>query len=107
LEDSKFQQKDEAKSGWLFMRGRNDWKKRWFSLRGTSLYYYENETSDNYEGFVDLTKGCEIVRQKAVKEDDAPKKLWPLKITVGDHKLFIRALQRKTDIPGTAALFQR
>jgi hypothetical protein len=96
LKDSKFKLKDiQVKTGWLFMKGRKDWKKRWFSLRGQSLYYYENETSERHEGFVDLTKGCEVVRQKAVKEDDSAKKQWPLKITVGERKLFVRAATKK------------
>lgn len=96
LKDSKFKLKDiEVKSGWLSMKGRKDWKKRWFSLRGQALYYYESESADRCEGFVDLTKGCEVVRQKAVKEDDSVKKQWPLKITVGDRKLFVRATSKK------------
>jgi len=78
------------------MKGRKDWKKRWFSLRGFTLYYYENETgTKSHEGLVDLNRGCEVVRQKAVKEDDATKKQWPLKITVGDRKLFVRAATKK------------
>jgi len=97
LKDSEFQLKElEVKSGWLFMKGRKDWKKRWFSLRGFILYYYENETGDKgHEGLVDLNRGCEVVRQKAVKEDDSAKKQWPLKITVGDRKLFVRAPTKK------------
>jgi len=86
-----------VKAGWLFMKGRKDWKKRWFSLRGFTLYYYENEAQSGaaHEGLVDLNKGCEVVRQKAVKEDEAAKKQWPLKITVGDRKLFVRAASKK------------
>lgn len=96
LKDSQFKLKEtELKSGWLFMKGRKDWKKRWFSLRGFTLFYFENETSQRCEGFVDLNKGCEVVRQKAVKEDDSAKKQWPLKITVGDRKLFVRAATKK------------
>lgn len=96
LKDSKFRLKDiQVKAGWLSMKGRKDWKKRWFSLKGQSLYYYENETSERSEGFVDLTKGCEVVRQKAVKEEDSAKKQWPLKITVDNRKLFVRAATKK------------
>jgi hypothetical protein len=97
LKDSEFQLKEvEVKSGWLFMKGRKDWKKRWFSLRGFILYYYENDTQEKgHEGLVDLNRGCEVVRQKAVKEDDSAKKQWPLKITVGDRKLFVRAPSKK------------
>jgi len=96
LKDSQFKLKEtELKSGWLSMKGRKDWKKRWFSLRGFTLFYFESETSQRCEGFVDLNKGCEVVRQKAVKEDDSVKKLWPLKITVGDRKLFVRAATKK------------
>jgi len=84
-----------VKSGWLYMKGRKDWKKRWFSLRGFTLFYFENETAERCEGFVDLNKGCEVVRQKAVKEDDSAKKQWPLKITVGERKLFVRAASKK------------
>jgi len=97
LKDSEFQLKEiEVKSGWLFMKGRKDWKKRWFSLRGFILYYYENETGEKgHEGLVDLNRGCEVVRQKAVKEEGDAKKQWPLKITVGDRKLFVRAPSKK------------
>jgi len=76
------------------MKGRKDWKKRWFSLRGFTLYYYENESAERCEGFVDLNKGCEVVRQKALKEANA--KQWPLKIVVGgDRKLFVRAPSKR------------
>jgi len=97
LKDSEFQLKElEVKSGWLFMKGRKDWKKRWFSLRGFTLYYYENDSGEkSHEGLVDLNRGCEVVRQKAVKEDDSAKKQWPLKITVGERKLFVRAATKK------------
>jgi cortexillin 1/2 len=97
LKDSEFQLKElEVKSGWLFMKGRKDWKKRWFSLRGFTLYYYENDSGEKaHEGLVDLNRGCEVVRQKAVKEDDSAKKQWPLKITVGERKLFVRAATKK------------
>eukprot|EP01100_Stratorugosa_tubuloviscum_P001307 TRINITY_DN128_c1_g3_i1.p1 TRINITY_DN128_c1_g3~~TRINITY_DN128_c1_g3_i1.p1 ORF type:complete len:922 (-),score=520.52 TRINITY_DN128_c1_g3_i1:182-2947(-) len=96
LKDSQFKLKDiELKKGFLFMKGRKDWKRRWFSLKGQALHYYENESSERCEGFVDLTKGCDVVRQKAVKEEDSVKKQWPLKITVGDRKLFVRAASKK------------
>lgn len=96
LKDSQFKLKEiEVKSGLLSMKGRKDWKKRWFSLRGFTLFYFENEEAQRCEGFVDLNKGCEVVRQKAVKEDDSAKKQWPLKITVGDRKLFVRAVSKK------------
>jgi len=36
-----------------------------------------------------------VVRQKAVKEDDSAKKQWPLKITVGERKLCVRAATKK------------
>jgi Ran GTPase-activating protein (RanGAP) involved in mRNA processing and transport len=60
------------------------------------LYYYENDSGEKaHEGLVDLNRGCEVVRQKAVKEDDSAKKQWPLKITVGERKLFVRAATKK------------
>lgn len=77
------------------MKGRKDWKKRWFSLRGFTLFYFETEAGERCEGYVDLNKGCEVVRQKAVKEDDSAKKQWPLKISVGERKLFVRAATKK------------
>jgi hypothetical protein len=97
LKDSEFQLKEqEVKSGWLFMKGRRDWKRRWFSLRGFTLYYFEDDGGEkSHEGLVDLNRGCEVVRQKAVKEDDSAKKQWPLKITVGERKLFVRAATKK------------
>jgi len=96
LKDSGLRLRDvESKSGWLFMKGRKDWKKRWFSLRGFTLFYFETEAGERCEGYVDLNKGCEVVRQKAVKEDDSAKKQWPLKISVGERKLFVRAATKK------------
>eukprot|EP01104_Vermistella_antarctica_P002503 TRINITY_DN12740_c0_g1_i1.p1 TRINITY_DN12740_c0_g1~~TRINITY_DN12740_c0_g1_i1.p1 ORF type:complete len:898 (+),score=381.01 TRINITY_DN12740_c0_g1_i1:140-2833(+) len=96
LQDSNFKLKErELKAGWLFMKGRKDWKKRYFALRGHKLYYFEGEDSDRYEGLVDLDSGCEVVRQKAIKEEGDDKKKWPLKITVGERKLFVRANSKK------------
>jgi cortexillin 1/2 len=93
--DADYRVKDvEVKSGWLLMKGRKDWKKRWFSLRGFTLYYFVDDKAQKAEGFIDLTKGCEVVRQKALKEANA--KQWPLKIVVGgDRKLFVRAPSKK------------
>mmetsp|Transcript_10250 Transcript_10250/g.25750 ORF Transcript_10250/g.25750 Transcript_10250/m.25750 type:complete len:936 (-) Transcript_10250:199-3006(-) len=80
------------KEGWLLIKGRKEWKKRWFKLTGNRLAYFESDTHEQFEGCVDLSVGCEVVRQKAVKEEGNSKKLWPLKLTVEpNRKLFIRA----------------
>ena len=84
------------KSGWLVMKGLKDWKKRWFRLAGNRLSFYVNDCSDNIAGFIQLDQGCDVVRHKAVKEDEnSSKKVWPLKVTVGDRKLFVRAATKK------------
>jgi len=99
LKDSKLELEDVIlKEGWLLMKGRKEWKRRYFRLRGSKLLYYEDDESPitKYDGSVDLNEGCEIVRQKAIKgEEEGGKKQWPLKITVGEKKLFIRAASKK------------
>lgn len=59
----------EDKEGFLVKRGQmfKNWKRRWFRLRGTLLYYSENKTSDP-KGSVDL-KGATIGPSKTVKAD--------------------------------------
>lgn len=85
-----------VKSGWLVMKGRKEWRKRWFRLTGDSLSYYEDDATNDVAGLIKLDAGCEVVRQKAVKEDEnSNKKVWPLKLTVGDRKLFVRAATKK------------
>lgn len=84
------------KEGWLTMKGRKEWKKRWFKLTGSRLTYFEDEDSEDISGCIQLDKNCDVVRQKAVKEDqNSNKKAWPLKITVGERKLFVRAQTKK------------
>lgn len=87
-----------VKSGFLVMKGRKEWKKRWFVLSTNKLSYYEDENSETVSGSIVFDSTCEVVRQKAIKEDEAnpaSKKVWPLKISVGERKLFIRAATKK------------
>lgn len=85
-----------VKAGYLTMKGRKEWRKRWFKLAGGSLTYYEDEEAQEVAGCIKLDQGCDVVRQKAVKEDESSnKKVWPLKVTVGDRKLFVRAASKK------------
>jgi len=80
----------------LVMKGRKEWKKRWFKLSGDRLTYYEDDATTDIAGMIQLDQGCEVLRQKALKDEENPaKKLWPLKVTVGDRKLFIRAANKK------------
>ena len=83
------------KSGWLVMKGHKEWKKRWFRLAGNRLSFYADDCIDNIAGFIQLDQGCDVVRHKAVKEDENSKKVWPIKVTVGDRKLFVRAATKK------------
>eukprot|EP00211_Chloroparvula_japonica_P000922 CAMPEP_0119140002 /NCGR_PEP_ID=MMETSP1310-20130426/28493_1 /TAXON_ID=464262 /ORGANISM="Genus nov. species nov., Strain RCC2339" /LENGTH=999 /DNA_ID=CAMNT_0007131329 /DNA_START=99 /DNA_END=3098 /DNA_ORIENTATION=+ len=90
------------RDGWLYVKGRKDWSKKWCMLSGRTLRYFAtDDTSQVAEACVDLTSGCEVVRQKAVKEGKV--KFWPLKLTlsgVGDdgeaivRKLFLRAMSK-------------
>ncbi len=87
------------REGWLFIKGRKDWKQRWCVLSGQLLRYYNSEdTSEAADGCVDLSVGCDIVRQKAMKEGKG--KVWPLKLSINAtdedgnevvRKLFLRA----------------
>ncbi|KAH7819906.1 putative sesquipedalian [Monocercomonoides exilis] len=47
--------------GWLIKQGHvvKNWKKRWFSLRGSSLFYFEKPTSLKENGEIPL-KGCQV-----------------------------------------------
>jgi predicted nucleic acid-binding Zn-ribbon protein len=84
------------KEGSLTMKGRKEWRQRWFRIVGSRLNYYEDENSTEIAGSIQLDQGCEVVRQKAVKDDaGGAKKLWPLKLTVGDRKLFVKAATKK------------
>eukprot|EP01094_Clydonella_sp_ATCC50884_P018825 TRINITY_DN355_c0_g1_i1.p2 TRINITY_DN355_c0_g1~~TRINITY_DN355_c0_g1_i1.p2 ORF type:complete len:915 (-),score=491.82 TRINITY_DN355_c0_g1_i1:298-3042(-) len=83
------------KEGLLTMKGRKEWRDRWFKLIGSKLVYFESEEAEEAAGAIQLDQSCDVVRQKAVKEEGAAKKLWPLKITVGDRKLFVKAATKK------------
>lgn len=99
LNESKQQLNDVVlKEGPLTMKGRKEWRQRWFRIIGSRLNYYEDENSTEIAGSIQLDSGCEVVRQKAVKDEGATasaKKLWPLKLTVGDRKLFVKAATKK------------
>ena len=87
------------REGWLFIKGRKDWKQRWCVLSGQLLRYYNSEdTTEAADGCVDLSVGCDVVRQKAMKEGKG--KVWPLKLSINAtdeegnevvRKLFLRA----------------
>ena len=88
-----------VRDGWLLIKGRNAWKQRWCVLSGHLLRYYNSQdTSETADGCVDLGVGCDIVRQKALKEGKG--KVWPLKLSINSveeggnivvRKLFLRA----------------
>ena len=48
--------KDEQKSGWLTKLGgnalRKTWKRRWFELRGSYLYYYRQQVCIEIQCYV-------------------------------------------------------
>merc|ERR1712137_1228814 len=93
------------KAGWLVMKGHKEWKKRWFRLAGNRFSFYEDDTSEEVAGSIQLDQGCDVVRHKAIKEDEnSNKKVWPLKVTVGDRKLFVRAATKKERHPWFAAI---
>lgn len=107
LQDANLQDRIE-KEGVLRMKFRKDWSKRFFRVTGNKLSWYAEDGNGRREGTVDLSKQCEIVRQKALKSDEPGiAKYWPLKLTVvlqvkqGDQivdqekKLFIRAASKK------------
>jgi len=108
LKDSKAYLNDVViKAGWLVMKGKREWVRRWFKLSGDRLSYYEDDTSTDVAGSVQLDLGCDVVRHKASKEEDSNKKVWPLKISVGDRKLFVRAATKKERHAWFAALTSR
>jgi hypothetical protein len=47
-------------ASWLQKRSpnnRKDWKRRWFSMKGNKIYYYENpSTTSSPFGFIDMEK---------------------------------------------------
>ncbi|CAI2168364.1 18927_t:CDS:2 [Funneliformis geosporum] len=51
--------KEEKKSGWLTKLGgnalRKTWKRRWFELRGSYLYYYRQQTDKEPSGMINLS----------------------------------------------------
>eukprot|EP00211_Chloroparvula_japonica_P000199 CAMPEP_0119138796 /NCGR_PEP_ID=MMETSP1310-20130426/26326_1 /TAXON_ID=464262 /ORGANISM="Genus nov. species nov., Strain RCC2339" /LENGTH=1343 /DNA_ID=CAMNT_0007130025 /DNA_START=75 /DNA_END=4106 /DNA_ORIENTATION=- len=103
VEDDIHQLEDKVvRAGWLQIKGRRDWQPRWCVISGHLLRYYNSEdTAEAADGCVDLTVGCEIVRQKAIKEGKT--KVWPLKLTINTkddqgelvvRKLFLRAASK-------------
>ena len=96
------------KSGWLVMKGHKEWKKRWFTLAGDCLTFHEDENTPDVAGSIQLDQGCDVVRHKAIKDEDGSnKKVWPLKVSVGDRKLFIRAATKKERHSWFAAISSR
>ncbi|KAH7830901.1 putative Rho GTPase-activating protein 22/24/25 [Monocercomonoides exilis] len=57
--------------GWLTKQGHfmKNWKRRWFSLRGSTLYYYEKPTSTKESGSIPLS-GCQVTN--AEEKSDKP-----------------------------------
>eukprot|EP01125_Pyxidicula_operculata_P012216 TRINITY_DN3_c1_g1_i1.p1 TRINITY_DN3_c1_g1~~TRINITY_DN3_c1_g1_i1.p1 ORF type:complete len:454 (-),score=121.73 TRINITY_DN3_c1_g1_i1:418-1779(-) len=55
--------------GWMTKQGGSwkSWKRRWFILKGTSLYYFKTKTDDNVTGIIELTN------QSFVRKDDSKK----------------------------------
>ena len=106
LKDSKDYLDDVVvKAGWLVMKGHKEWKKRWFKLAGDRLVFYEDDTTTDVAGFIPLDQGCDVVRHKALKDEEGSnKKVWPLKVSVGDKKLFVRAATKKERHSWFAAL---
>eukprot|EP01090_Pellita_catalonica_P011783 TRINITY_DN2409_c0_g1_i1.p1 TRINITY_DN2409_c0_g1~~TRINITY_DN2409_c0_g1_i1.p1 ORF type:complete len:623 (-),score=121.70 TRINITY_DN2409_c0_g1_i1:67-1935(-) len=52
---------EEIARGWLHKKGRRrtNWKKRWFVLKGSSLYYYNKTTDNKPLGEIDL-EACHV-----------------------------------------------
>ena len=90
------------------MKGHKEWKKRWFTLAGDCLTFHEDENTPDVAGSIQLDQGCDVVRHKAIKDEDGSnKKVWPLKVSVGDRKLFIRAATKKERHSWFAAISSR
>ncbi|XP_069787704.1 interactor protein for cytohesin exchange factors 1 isoform X2 [Narcine bancroftii] len=64
--------------GWLYKKKtsksliRNKWKKYWFVLKGTNLYWYTNQAAEKAEGFINLPEfqidqGTECKKKHAIK----------------------------------------
>ena len=68
------------------MKGRKEWRRRYFKLIGSRFTYYEvlsnwgvyhgfanvcvqDDTSDDVCGCIQLDQGCDVLRQKAVAEE--------------------------------------
>ncbi|XP_059842038.1 interactor protein for cytohesin exchange factors 1 isoform X1 [Hypanus sabinus] len=68
--------------GWLYKKKTNKglignkWKKYWFVLKGTYLYWYTNQAAEKAEGFINLPEfkidqGTECKRKHAIKASHA------------------------------------
>jgi peptidoglycan hydrolase CwlO-like protein len=94
-EDKEYLEDSILQAGWLVMKGRKDWRRRWFILTDNRLTFFEDESCEKESGSVEITGDCAVVRQMAVTDEETNKKLWPLKVTVSDKKLFLRAETKK------------
>eukprot|EP01088_Endostelium_zonatum_P018431 TRINITY_DN5916_c0_g2_i1.p1 TRINITY_DN5916_c0_g2~~TRINITY_DN5916_c0_g2_i1.p1 ORF type:complete len:952 (+),score=326.25 TRINITY_DN5916_c0_g2_i1:201-3056(+) len=74
-----------GKSGWLQKKGPQDWRRRWFVLKGLALAYYREEDDKEEAGSISL-EGCEVGVEKNAKEGK-----FPLKIVVAGRKLILQA----------------
>ena len=86
------------RDGWLQVKIRDEWVRRWCVLSGHSFSYYSSvDISKTPDGVVEFKVGYDIVRQKVTKVGDT--KIFPLKILIhfvenGEtvvRKLFLRA----------------
>jgi len=59
------EQQDRKLEGFLLKQGEGTlgraFKKRWFSQKGTCLYYYRNKSDTNTAGFINLAEGTNDV----------------------------------------------
>lgn len=94
-------------AGWLIMKGRKDWSRRWFIFKDNELSFFLDETCTKHLGSAKITGNCTVVRQMAVTDEETKQKLWPLKVTIEDKKLFLRAESKKDRLSWFAVLSSR
>lgn len=90
------------KEGWLTKQGGNHktWKKRWFILHKTRIWYFENERADNPIGWINLLQSTvnadSDVSQKNAFEVVTPQRTWVLSAeTEGLKKSWVGAIQKR------------
>jgi hypothetical protein len=106
------QQQQKGKSGYLMkmgnnVRGKNDWKQRWFVLEGDNLRYYPTEQSDELLGTIKLVTASAVssdMRERCVQIITPNRKYYVQAPTDQDAAEWLQQINMARDASGNSSV---